>query len=347
MAAPLRVGILVDSSEPAAELPATASLLQVPVRDLVASGRIARPVAFVVAHGLGLPAGSAAAVERAYVELVEQDVVLIVGPAIGDDALVAEPLAARHEVPTIQWSGTERARNDWMFQLQVGSHEDESVLLARHLADGGSRRIGVVYDASPIGRRHLQFFAGEATALGLEVAATASVDPLADDATDAVSAALVGGADSLAYFGLGFSAPAVAESARRVGVGGPVVMNTAGMRGHDPAFAARIDGWVYVDMYADDNTVLAAVRERLGPGAAPGPFPAFGWDLGQLVAEGLAHAPEPTRAGVREGLELVKWLPAAEGHDGTMLGFGHHQHGALHGRYLVLRAWRDGVSVQV
>ena len=40
---------------------------------------------------------------------------------------------------------------------------------------------------------------------------------------------------------------------------------------------------------------------------------------------------------MKDGLEQVKWLPAAEGHEGTLLGFGNHDRGALHGRYLVLR----------
>jgi hypothetical protein len=49
---------------------------------------------------------------------------------------------------------------------------------------------------------------------------------------------------------------------------------------------------------------------------------------------------------VREGLELVKWIPAAEGYEGTMMSFGHHDRGALHGRYMVMRQWRDTVSRQ-
>ena len=43
----------------------------------------------------------------------------------------------------------------------------------------------------------------------------------------------------------------------------------------------------------------------------------------------------------------MKWLPAAEGYEGTLLGFGVHDRGALHGRYLVLRQWLDGESVEV
>lgn len=43
----------------------------------------------------------------------------------------------------------------------------------------------------------------------------------------------------------------------------------------------------------------------------------------------------------------MKWLAAAEGYEGTLLGFGNHDRGALHGRYLVLRQWLDARSVEV
>ena len=132
--------------------------------------RIECDIEFVHAWGLGLPSGTAAAVERAYAALVEQDVLLIVGPAIGDDALVATPLAECHRVPTINWAGSERARSEYMFQLQVGSHEDESIVLARHsgVARPPARRCR--YDRSTIGRRHLLFFQAEADVVGLRIA---------------------------------------------------------------------------------------------------------------------------------------------------------------------------------
>jgi hypothetical protein len=69
--------------------------------------------------------------------------------------------------------------------------------------------------------------------------------------------------------------------------------------------------------------------------------------MGQLVAEAVARAPELNRAGMREGLQLIKMVPAAEGYDGTMLGFGRFDRGALKGRYLVLRQWRDGRTVEL
>jgi branched-chain amino acid transport system substrate-binding protein len=347
MAEPMRVGILNDMSVGPSGPNDTEAAIRVPVDDLVASGRLDREVEFVNSWGLGLPEGTAAAVERAYAELVDQEVLLIVGPAIGDDALVATPLADRYRVPTINWAGTERGRSEYMFHLQVGSHEDESLVLARHLESLGVERVSVVYDRSPIGRRYAEFLQSEAEVLGLRVVASVAVAPLLQDAAAETAEALGASPDALVYLGLGLSVAAVARAARDQGWSGPALMNTAGMRGYAPDFGQAIDGWSYVDMHSDANTTLAALRERLGLSVSSGAGPAYRFDLGRLVAEGLARAPERTRDGVRDGLEQVKWLPAAQGHEGTLLGFGNYDRGALHGRYLVLRQWQHGQSVEV
>jgi ABC-type branched-subunit amino acid transport system substrate-binding protein len=347
MAAPLRVGVLNDMSDGPPGPAAVEPWLRLAVGDLAAAGRLDREVEFVHAWGLGLPAGTAAAVERAFHALVEADVLMIVGPAIGDNALVATPLAERHRMPTLNWAGSERARGDYMFHLQVGSHEDESIVLAQHLAALGVGRLGVAYDRSPIGRRHLQFLQAEAEVLNLRVAAAVPLSPLAEQAEREAAELLAAGADAVLYLGLGLSAPALARALTARGFTGPRAMNTAGLRGYAPDYGAVIDGWTYLDMHSDGNAELAAVRRRPDAPTGPGAFVAKGWDLGRLVAEGLARAPERTRDGVREGLEQVKWLPAAEGKDGTLLGFGCHDRGALHGRYLVLRRWEGGRTVEL
>lgn len=347
MAAPVEVGILNDMSGGPPGPTDIERWLRLAVDEPVAAGRLEREVKFVNSWGLGLPAGSAAAVERAYRELVDRDVLMIVGPAIGDNALIATPLARSHGVPTINWAGAERARGDYMFHLQVGSHEEESIVLARHLAQLGIRYAGVVFDHSPIGHRHLEFLQEEADLIGLQIVGAAAIAPLDEDATDQMDELLSVGIDALVYLGLGLSAPAVARAAAARGWDGPCAMNTAGIRGYAPEFGRTIDGWTYVDMHSDRNATLAALCRRLNVPPGGRLAAAKGHDLGRLVAEGLARAPALTREGVREGLERVKWLPAAEGHEGTLLGFGIQDRAALHGRYLVLRQWRDGHSVEV
>jgi branched-chain amino acid transport system substrate-binding protein len=347
MPSPIRVGILNDMSAGPSGPSETEQWLRLAVDELAGNGRIARQVDFVHAWGLGLPSGTAVAVERAYAALVAQDVLLVVGPAIGDNALVATPLAERHRMPTLHWAGAERARGEYMFHLQVGSHEDESIVLARHLASLRHGRVGVVYDLSPIGEQHLLFLQAEASVLGIEIAAAVSISPLAEDASQQIGAMVTARVDAILYLGLGLAAAPVARALAICGWQGTRAMNTAGIRGYDPKFAQIIDGWVYVDMVSDANTTLAALRERVGASLSSSFRCATRYDLARLVAEGLARAPEATRDGVKEGLERVKWLPAAEGHEGTLLGFGRYDRGALHGRYLVLRQWRNGESVEV
>jgi ABC-type branched-subunit amino acid transport system substrate-binding protein len=346
MAAAIRVGVLNDMSKGPPGPALVEPWLRFAVDELAAAGRLDRPVEFVHAWGLGLPWGTAAAVERTYDELADAEVLLIVGPAIGDNAIVATPLAEASRIPTLHWAGSERARGDYMFHLQVGSHEDESVVLAQRLAGAGVRRAAVIHDRSPIGRAHLRYLQAEADVVGLRITAAVGLSPLAETAQAEASEALASAPEAVLYLGLGLAAPAVAAALAAQGFDGPRYMNTAGLRGHFPDFAKQIDGWTYLDMYADGNATLAALRARADAPPSVGPFGAVGYDLGRLVAEGLARAPELTREGVRQGLEAIKWLPAAQGEEGVLLGFGRQDRGALHGRYLVLRRWQDGRSVQ-
>lgn len=356
MPAPIRIGILNDMAAkvgPGAS-PAPGDIeqwLRPEVDALTGAGRIDRPVEFVKGYGLGLPSGTAAAVEQAYAELAAQDVLMIVGPAIGDNALVATPLAERYRIPTLNWAGAERGRSEWMFHLQVGSHEDESLVIARHLHGQGCRRVAVVHDRSQIGRRHFQYLQDEAEILGLEIVGTASLSPIQEEASEEVGRLVARSPDGFVYLGLGLSAPAAARALTATGwpsgSSGPRIMNTAGIRGYYGDFAQAADGWAYIDMFSDTNRTLAAKREELGLPFRQSLALAKGHDLGRLVAEGIARASELTREGLKHGLEQIKWLPAAEGHEGTLLGFGIQDRGALHGRYLVVRQWRNGETVEL
>ncbi len=342
----VRVGILNDMSDGPPGIGDVTEWLEREIAAVQAAKRLNAQVEFVYAYGLGLPSGTAEAVHRAYAELAEKGVAMIVGPAIGDNALIATPLAEHYEIPTINWAGAERARGEWMFHQQVGSHEDESLVMARHMKSKGATRLGVVFDQSPIGTRHLKYLEDEAAIIGIEIAASEEIDPLAEDAGEQVSRALSGEPDGFVYLGLGISAPAVATALTAAGWSGPRIMNTAGIRGYQPEFARVCDGWTYIDMYSDGNLTLRAVMEQMGLPASEALAAAKGYDLGRLVAEGLARATDFSRDGVRLGLEQVKWLPAAEGEEGTLLGFGIQDRGALHGRYLVVRQWLGGKTVE-
>src|SRR5262249_58547294 len=109
--------------------------------------------------------------------------------------------------------------------------------------------------------------------------------------------------------------------------GGPVrrAATPAWMQGHaDPAWARDWERWTYADTFAEANPRFAALaRVAAAAGRSAGPGEAGAYDMGRLLGEGFARAPELTRAGMRAGLERVKALPAATGRAGTLMGFGH------------------------
>jgi hypothetical protein len=127
----------------------------------------------------------------------------------------------------------------------------------------------------------------------------------------------------------------------------PVVANSSLMFGYArPDWRDGWSGWEYLDGVADDNTMRKHLREK-SKRAAAGPIGCAAYDMGRLVGEAIARAHHLTRTGLKDGLERVKQLPATSGVEGTTMGFGHYDHAALKGRYLVLREWRDGKTVQV
>jgi branched-chain amino acid transport system substrate-binding protein len=336
----LRVGVLHDYPRP----DGGASFewaVRLGVAEVEAGGRLPAPIAFVhePAHD---------DVAAAFARLAGRGVVAILGPAITDAALAVCPLADAEGVPCINYAGNDQARSAWMFHFQIGSLEDEPALLVGHLAASGLGRIALVHDASRVGERMAAFFRDAAAAAGRALAVDRGVETDGGDVAAAVAAARDARADALAFVGFWRAAHALAAETRARRWGVPAVANSALMYGHaDPMWARDWDGWTYVDTFCEANPRFAALRRAAAAaGRAAGPGEAGAYDMGRLLAEGIARAPGATRAGIRAGLERVKALPAATGRPGTLMGFGNWDRGALKGPYLVLRAWRDGVSVE-
>jgi hypothetical protein len=126
----------------------------------------------------------------------------------------------------------------------------------------------------------------------------------------------------------------------------PVVANSSLMFGYArPDWREGYEGWIYVDTVSEGNTPRAALRDKSKAHAA-GPMGCAAYDMGRLLGEAIKRAPSLDRAGIRAGFERVKRLPASSGKDGTLMGFGPWDHGALKGEFLVLRSWRGGRTVE-
>jgi len=341
--AAVRIGLLFDfpSADGGAELETALR------RGVGEVAGVDRDLEFLPAEATGLPIGTEHAVVGGFQDLEAAGCLAVIGPAISDNGLIVAPLADAAELPCINYTGGERTRGRYGFHYQVGSLEEEPPLLAQRLGARGLRRPAVLFERSPVGRRYFEHFDASTAGAGLELAGTAAISAVAEDLRGVLTRLRATEPDALVYLGLGMSSRPVALSLAELGWAVPVVANSALMFGYmRPDWRDGWAGWEYVDIIADDNQR----RQRLGedaPQLAAGPMGCAALDMGRLLGEALARADHLTRAGVRDALESVKRLPATCGHEGTTLTFGHYDHGALHGDYLVLRTWADGRSIQV
>lgn len=321
--------------------------LSLGVRESLDACGVDRPFELVVRHGRGLPSGSAHDMEHNAAELADAGVLAVVGPSISDNALVVRPVLEAAGVPAINYSGGERTRGAWMFHYQVGSLAEEPLVLAHHLAARGMRSVALLHDHSPVGEGYAQSFVAGCNTLGIDLYGRAAVSPLATDLGPAVRRMRVTEPDCLAYMGLGVAARALALAIKAQGWAVPVVANSSLMFGYQQRdWRADWEGWVYTDTVADDNPQRAALRAKSKRSAA-GPVGVAVYDIGRLLGLALGRASHLTRDGVRDALYDIKRVPAASGLAGTVMGFGHFDHAALKGPYLVLRRWEDGRTVQL
>ena len=345
-ASPILIGLLYDFPQGDGGA-GFEEALRLGLDDVAATGRLDRSIEFVSSHVRGLPHGSEHEVRRGFAELDDAGALVLIGPSISDNALIAAPLCDAARLPAINYSGGERTRSEWMFHYQVGSLEEEPPMLAARMVERGLRSAAVIADQSPVGRRYAEAFEAARGRLGLEVAGNAVISPLTENLVDVVARLRSSEPEVLVYFGLGVASRAVALALAELAWDVPVLANSALMFGYArPDWRDGYAGWEYIDTIADDNASRVALRER-SPRAAGGPVGCAAYDMGRLVGEAVARGDHLTRAGVAEGLRRVKLLPATSGRAGTTMGFGVYEHAALKGPYLVLREWRDGRSVQV
>lgn len=254
------------------------------------TGRSLPEIELVTAVGEGHPRGTPDAVMLALRELATAGVLVVIGPAISDNALACLPVAGELQLPCINYTGSELTRSEWMFHYQVGSLEDEPFVLARRLAEQGLRRVALVREDSFIGRQYASFFDDAVAIAGLELLGTVDLDVGDDEGARVVDALARLDPDAVVYFGLGLSARGLSTALR--GRAWPVATNSALMFGHlNPDRTADFEGWTYVDAFDEDNPVRQALQERIGL-AVDQPGPAA--DVRHGAARRVGH---PPRAG--------------------------------------------------
>jgi branched-chain amino acid transport system substrate-binding protein len=286
MVAPVPIGVLFDM----ALGPLESQVLDA-FRVGIGAVALDRTVDVVSLQVDGLPNGTEHELRSGFLQLADAGVLAIVGPGITDNAFVARDLADALGLPCVNWSGNEETRSRWCFQFQVGSLEEEPLLLVEHLAARGVRRVVMVHDRSSIGQRYASWFENRRVAAGIEVVARAAVSPVAEDVTAVLESVRHPEAEALVYLGLGQAAHPLALARRAAGWDVPAVANTALMHGWShPQWTEAWEGWVYVDMTSDENPALAELAAR-APGATATPV---GGASTTWVGSSVRRWPRPT-----------------------------------------------------
>ena len=242
----------------------------------------------------------------------------ILGPALTDGALAVRPLADDAGVPCINYAGNDQARSAYLFHFQIGSLEDEPSLLVDDLVRRRLARVALIQDPSEVGNRMAAFFADAAAAARCDVVTHAVVEHDGTGAAAAVAAARQAGARGAGHPRLlAGRAGGGAGDARAVVARAGAGELGADVRARRSHLGARLGGLDLRRHLRRSESALCRVGVARGRRRPPvGPGEAGAYDMGHLLAEGIARAPELTRAGLRAGLERVKALPRPPGAPG-------------------------------
>src|SRR5438874_6488581 len=176
-ASPLLVGILYDFPQHDA-----GASFEEAVRQGLGEVELDRPVELVPRQAAGLPGGTAHDVRRNFDELVDEGVLVIVGPSISDNGLLVREWADEARVPCINYTGGERTRSAFMFHYQVGSLAEEPIVLAEHLAARQLQSAVVIHDKSPVGAGYVSAFEAACDRVGIDIVGRSGISPLATEA---------------------------------------------------------------------------------------------------------------------------------------------------------------------
>jgi branched-chain amino acid transport system substrate-binding protein len=339
---PVKVGVLYDY--PLKDPNDLCRALQLALHEAVAAGVIDRPVEIVEKRTVGLPTGSYRVVQDGFDELVEKDCLVIFGQLASENAV---PLTAHvekvAEVPLIHMGGSENALGEWMFELNNGSMAEEPAIMAAVMRFDGHQRVAIAYERSLLGYEYLASARVAADRGGLDIVGEVAIPQVETEKLAAMRELQSCKPDAIMHVGFGHGLLGMNKGLTEIGWNPPRYTTTAFEFAHASAdWMQQLAGWIGMDSYDERNVVGQAFLDRFAAHydrPRRGYYlPCYGYDMGQVVALGIAGARPLTGAGVKAALEQVKMIPAASGAPGTMLRFGRYiRQGWLGSEYLVAR----------
>jgi hypothetical protein len=157
--------------------------------------------------------------------------------------------------------------------------------------------------------------------------------------------------DCLAYLGYGYPTILMGPMFERLSWQPPRIMTSAFQFCYaKPEWMAALEGWHGIDQMCEANPMLQPLFDRVAARLGKRrdhTVTALSYDTARLIAEGIARANLLTPTGLKEGLEKVRMLPAANGGPRTHMSLGPYDHKAYKGDWLVIRRIEGGKTVFV
>lgn len=324
------------------------------------SGLLDRPVELKVVEVEGLPYARATTMLEAVDATVREFApIAIIGPHTSENVPVVKPYVEKVGIPMIAQSGALDLAGPWTFLTPNGTFSDEAIRMVDHAVDVcGATRIGIIREDNLLGDEYTEYLKSRAHVRGASVVADVAVGSFidADTGLAAVNSMKEAGAQAYIYVGFGANAFVILGASQKVAAEGydaaritmSIFMGT--IEGLTP-YAGLInnyEGWVGVDQFDERNRTFTAMLDRFEKRFGRRPvhcYTAQGYDMGNVVAHGLARAKPHSRDGLRRGLERIRRLDAAAGGPGNHISFGPWDHRGYKGDFIVMRQVRDGKNV--
>ena len=310
-------------------------------------GLLDRPVELKVVEVEGLPYARATTLLEAVDATVREFApIAIIGPHTSENVPIINPYTEEVGIPFVAMCGALDLAGPWTFLTPNGTFPDEAILMVDHAVDVcGAARIGLIREDNLLGDEYATNIKSRAHIRGASIVADVPVGSFieGDDGPAAVAAMREAGAEAYMYVGFGANAFAVLGGSQKLAADGydvpritmSIFMGT--IEGLAP-YAGLIDnfeGWVGVDQFDERNVTFTSMLDRFEKRFGRRPvhcYTAQGYDMGNVVAHGLARAKPHSREGLWRGLETIRRLDAAAGGPGNDISFGPYDHRGYKGR---------------
>ena len=275
-------------------------------------------------------------------ELEAEGCLAILGPSNADNCKSVLAAANDLQLPTFPFGCSHQLATEWTYSLAWGSAPVDAFLAMNWVARNGYRRAVVLGDTAWHAREWLDYLQVAGQRFGVRIIGSHMVTLYAgfEGHLDRQIADAREGVDFLRSLDADVLIMASSVSAERSAAvihesGWDIPKIKAGAAfGGSPAW----QGWVGTALYDEANPTYRAWKQayesRFGPaptGSMLDMALSFA-DAARAVLEGVSLAPVHNRAGVREGLDRVKMLPALAGGPTTVINFGPYDHRGYKGR---------------